>query len=392
MPAHLHYTDEIAAYPLNRRLLRLRCSQLMHLLHIEHAEVSIVFINDAEMAKYNAQYRKKQGPTNVLSFPTTLEENSFAISEPELGDVLISVDTARREALEQRHSLHHRLTELIIHGLLHLVGYDHERSEDEAVRMWDYEKELFKHLQITRSGTMPYLAINVDHIATIRQARGGAEPDPVLAASLCELAGADGIVVHLREDRRHIQDRDVRILRQTVKTKLNLEMAVTSEIIDFALEVVPDMVTFVPEKRKELTTEGGLDVLGNNKKVKKAIEKMTKAGIAVSIFIDADEAQIQAARDIGATFVELHTGRYCDARSIVETEQQFRLIEQASELAFESGLRVNAGHGLDYRNAGAIADLPFIEELSIGHAVITRAVIVGIEQAVREMAAIVKPI
>ncbi len=390
MAVHLSLTAKIATYPLNRKLLQIRCDQLLHLLHLEKAEVSVVLMSDAEMAGYNEQYRKKQGPTNVLSFPAEQADDGFVIPEAELGDILISVDTARREAEGHQHTLHHRLTELIIHGLLHLTGYDHERSEEEAVRMWDFEKELFQRLQTSRSATMPFLAINVDHVATVRQARGGIEPDPVLAASLCELAGADGIVAHLREDRRHIQDRDVRILRQTVKTKLNLEMAITPEIIDFALEIVPDMVTLVPEKRKELTTEGGLDVLGNEKKVRKAIEKMRKAGIPVSIFIDPDAAQIQAALDAGATFVELHTGRYCDADSAEDMKQQFRLIEQSAELAFETGLRVNAGHGLDYRNAGPIAALPFIEELSIGHAIISRAVLVGLDQAVREMAAIVK--
>jgi len=392
MAVHLSVTNDAAAYPLNRRLLRMRSEQLLHLLRLESSEVSVVLMGDAEMAGYNQQYRKKQGPTNVLSFPATAADDGFVTPEAELGDILISVDTARREATEQHRTLHQRLLELIIHGLLHLTGYDHERSEEEAERMWDYEKELFQQVQTSRSTTMPYLAISVDHVATIREARGGAEPDPVQAAGICELAGAEGIVVHLREDRRHIQDRDVRLLRQMVKTKLNLEMAVTAEIVDFALEIVPDMVTLVPEKRKELTTEGGLDVLGNDKKISKAIAKMRKAGIPVSIFIDPDAAQIQAALDVGATFVELHTGRYCDANSSSEMEQQFHLIEQSAELAFESGLRVNAGHGLDYRNTAPIAALPFIEELSIGHAVISRAVLVGLDQAVREMLAIVRAV
>ena len=232
---------------------------------------------------------------------------------------------------------------------------------------------------------MPHLAINVDHVATVRQARGINEPDPVLAAGICELAGAQGIVVHLREDRRHIQDRDVRLLRQTVKTKLNLEMAAAKEIIDIALDIKPDMVTLVPEKRKELTTEGGLDVIANEKKLKKTVSKMSKAGIPVSIFIDPDAAQIEASIDVGATFVELHTGRYCDATSEEERDMEFRMIEHSAELAFESGLRVNAGHGLDYLSTGRIAALPTIEELSIGHAIITRAVFVGLDQAVREM-------
>ncbi|MDD2464466.1 MAG: pyridoxine 5'-phosphate synthase [Desulfobulbus sp.] len=392
MPAHFTLNPSIKHLPLNQRFLQLRTEQLQHQLGLEETEVSIVLMDDAEMAAYNEQYRHKQGPTNVLSFPAGEGESGFSIPDNELGDILISVDTARREAIAEQHSLHHRLIELIIHGLLHLIGYDHERSEEEAIRMWDFEKELFKQLHSQRRTNMPFLAINVDHIATIRQARGGAEPDPVLAAGICELAGAEGIVVHLREDRRHIQDRDVRLLRQTVKTKLNLEMANVPEIVDIALEVVPDMITLVPEKRKELTTEGGLDVVAHAKKLTKTISKMRKAGIPVSLFIDPNAEQVQAAIDVGATYVELHTGRYCDAESEDEQEQEFHLIEQTSELAYDSGLRVNAGHGLDYRNTHPIAALPFVEELSIGHAVISRAVLVGLDQAVREMLNIVRSI
>lgn len=390
MAVHLSLTEAVAGVPINLSLIRQRCQQLMRLLQLDAADASVVLMGDAEMAGYNEQYRKKQGPTNVLSFPVERVGAGGLLPEGELGDILVSVETARREARRDKRSLHHRLSELIVHGMLHLIGYDHERSEEEAVQMWDFEQQLMQQIQHTRRASMPYLAINVDHVATIRQARGGVEPDPVQAAGICELAGADGIVVHLREDRRHIQDRDVRILRETVKTKLNLEMAVTPEIVDFALAIVPDMVTLVPEKRKELTTEGGLDVIENAKKVAKAIQKMTKAGIPVSIFIDADATQIQAALDAGATFVELHTGRYCEARTTKDVDEQFRLIEQSAELAYESGLRVNAGHGLDYRNTGPVADLPFIEELSIGHAVISRAVLVGLDQAVREMLAVVR--
>lgn len=393
MPVHCSYSPAIDRQPLNRRLLLHRCTTLLHLLKLDAAVVSVVFMDDAEIAAYNLQYRHKQGPTNVLSFPAAADgDDGFTPPDNELGDILISVETARREAVAQHHSLHHRLTELIIHGMLHLIGYDHERSETEAERMWDFEQELFQQIQTARSVAMPFLAINVDHVATIRQARGGMEPDPVLAASLCELAGADGIVVHLREDRRHIQDRDVHLLRQTVKTRLNLEMANVPEIVDIALEVKPDMITLVPEKRKELTTEGGLDVLANAKKVSKTIGRMRKAGIPVSIFIDPDAAQVQAALDAGATYVELHTGRYCEARNMDEQEQEYNLIEQTAELAYESGLRVNAGHGLDYRNVHPIAALPFIDELSIGHAVISRAVLVGLENAVREMLAIIRSV
>lgn len=389
MALYLRPSPAVMGHHLNLEVLRRHGARLLQLLDLARAEVSVVLLDDAEMAAYNEQYRKKKGPTNVLAFPVEHEAGAV-LPEAELGDILVSVDTARREATAEGVSLHHRITRLVIHGLLHLIGYDHERSEDEALHMWDFEQQLEERLYTSRRTNMPYLSINVDHVATIRQARGGVEPDPVQAAGICELAGADGIVVHLREDRRHIQDRDVRLLRQTVKTKLNLEMATTAEIIDIAVEIVPDLVTLVPEKRKELTTEGGLDVVENAKKVTKAIAKLRKAGIPVSVFIDPDATQIQAALDAGAAFVELHTGRYCEARTEVEVDEQFRLIEQSAELAQEAGLRVNAGHGLDYRNVGPIADLPAIEELSIGHAVISRAVLVGLDRAVREMLAVVR--
>lgn len=366
-------------FQLNQSLLRARLIRLLRLLEQNGRTVSVVFLDDKEMARYNQTYRHKEGPTNVLSFPADVAD--------ELGDILISVDTAWREATEKEIPLHQHLTWLIIHGLLHLLGYDHELSEAEAERMQDKEAALYQAVQHIYSGgrTMPQLAINVDHIATIREARGGAEPDPVLAAGICELAGARGIVVHLREDRRHIQERDVRVLRQTVKTRLNLEMAAVKEIVDIALDVRPDLITLVPEKRKELTTEGGLDILGNEKKIRKTVDKMTEAGIPVAIFIDPDGEQIKAAVDVGAAYVELHTGRYADAKDHEEQEREFRLIEQAAEIAYAAGLRINAGHGLNYLNVGRVTGLSVIEELSIGHAVIARAAFVGLDQAVREM-------
>lgn len=232
---------------------------------------------------------------------------------------------------------------------------------------------------------MVKLAINVDHVATLRQARGITEPDPVTAAAIAELAGAVGIVVHLREDRRHMQDRDIEILRKTVQTKLNLEMGAAEEIINIALDLVPDMVTLVPEKREELTTEGGLDVAGQQAKLKEVIARMTEKNIPVSLFIDPDSAQIQASKEVGATFVEIHTGRYADAVSEEEEDKEFELIAAAAEEAYESGLRVNAGHGLNYVNTARVAALPTIEELSIGHAVMARAIFVGLDQAIREM-------
>jgi pyridoxine 5-phosphate synthase len=235
---------------------------------------------------------------------------------------------------------------------------------------------------------MVKLAINVDHVATLRQARGINEPDPVLAAGICELAGATGIVVHLREDRRHIQDRDVQLLRRTVKTKLNLEMGANEEIIKIALSVKPDLVTLVPEKRAELTTEGGLDVAGQMQHLTGVIARMKDAAIPVSLFINPDQAQIAAARKVGATFAEIHTGRYSDAINEEEEEREFALIAAAVDAAHAAGLRINAGHGLNYRNTARVAALEKIEELSIGHSVMARAIYVGLDQAVREMLAL----
>ena len=232
---------------------------------------------------------------------------------------------------------------------------------------------------------MPKLNVNIDHVATVRQARGTNEPDPVLAAYLAELAGAHGIVVHLREDRRHIQDRDLYILRETVKTKLNLEMAATNEMVSIATEVLPDMVTLVPEKRQELTTEGGLDVLGNKKTVSKAVDKLRDEGLFVSLFIDPDEKQIKASKEIGANMVEIHTGTYAEAGSEEDIEKELNKIEKSVSIALDQELRVAAGHGLDYNNIEPIAWIEEIEELNIGHSIISRAVIVGIEDAVSEM-------
>ncbi len=393
MPVNLSFLPDNEPRPVSRDLLVKRAAWLLRRLALADKNVSIVLMGDRDMASYNNRYRQRQGPTNVLSFPADPApgQPAIALTEHEIGDILISVDTAAREARNNNATLHDRITELIIHGLLHLLGYDHERSEEEAWVMWDKEQELFRELKCYRSGTMAQLAINIDHVATVRQARGGAEPDPVIAAGICELAGAQGIVVHLREDRRHIQDRDVRILRQTVKTKLNLEMAAVKEIILIALDIKPDMITLVPEKRRELTTEGGLDVIANENKVRKTIDKMSRAAIPVSLFIDPDPEQIKAARDVGATFVELHTGRYCDAGTEQDRDREFDLIAESAETASGMGLRVNAGHGLDYRNTARIAALDAIEELSIGHAVISRAVQVGLDLAVREMLALIRP-
>jgi pyridoxine 5-phosphate synthase len=377
---------------INARQIIADAERLLDLCNVASYNLSILLIDDREMAQMNSRYRGKNAPTNVLSFPFLDGADDTITSLPvkELGDILISVDTAGREAESSRQTLLERLTWLITHGLLHLTGYDHERSEKDALLMQERENELISKLPTNRSKPMTLLAINVDHIATIRQARGTIEPDPVTAAAICELAGASGIVVHLREDRRHIQDRDVKILRQTVKTKLNLEMGAAREIIDIALDIRPDMVTLVPEKRLELTTEGGLNVTGQKKKLAGTIKEMADAGIPVSLFIDPDLKQIKASHDIGATFVEIHTGRYCDAVSEKERDHEFHLIASAAQEADRLGLRVNAGHGLDYRSTARIAALDVIEELSIGHAIIARAVFTGLEQAVREMLDIIR--
>jgi len=232
---------------------------------------------------------------------------------------------------------------------------------------------------------MPRLHVNVDHVATVRQARRGANPDPVTAAALCELAGASGITVHLREDRRHIQDRDLRILRQTVKTVLNLEMALTAEMVAIALEVRPDEVCLVPEKRQELTTEGGLDAAGLLPRLQEELPPLREAGIEVSLFVDPLPEALEAAARAGADFVELHTGAYANARRGRARAAELKRLETAARYAHELGLRVNAGHGLDYENVGPVAALPHVEELNIGHAIVARAVLVGLEQAVREM-------
>ena len=229
------------------------------------------------------------------------------------------------------------------------------------------------------------LGVNIDHVATIRQARRTIEPDPIAAAVLAELAGADGITAHLREDRRHMQDRDIRLLRQTVRTHLNLEMAATDEMVAIAMEIKPDYVTLVPERREEVTTEGGLDIIGGGDRLYRIVDQLQSVGIPVSLFIDADPAQIKASAQIHAQFIELHTGKYADAPNEATRHQELAYLRQGSELALDLGLRVNAGHGLTYWNVYPVACLPGMEELNIGHTIISRAVLVGMERAVREM-------
>jgi len=233
------------------------------------------------------------------------------------------------------------------------------------------------------------VAINVDHVATVRQARQVNEPDPVTAAALAELAGAQGIVVHLREDRRHIQDRDVEVLRRTVKTKLNLEMAATEEMVKIALRIKPDVVTLVPEKRQELTTEGGLDVMLFEESLKGVIKTLHDGNIAVSLFINADPNQIKTAHRLESDYVEIHTGTFADAATFAERQEEFERVLTAAKLSRKLGLGVHAGHGVDYRNVLWLRKISEIEEFSIGHAIIARAILTGIERAVQEMIALV---
>ncbi|MDP2939090.1 MAG: pyridoxine 5'-phosphate synthase [Candidatus Omnitrophota bacterium] len=232
---------------------------------------------------------------------------------------------------------------------------------------------------------MPKLGVNIDHVATLRQARGEKEPDPIFAAYICELAGADSIVVHLREDRRHINERDLRLLREKVKTRLNLEMSVEGEIVDIALDVLPNQSTLVPEKRQELTTEGGLDVILNADLIKDVVSRLKNKGIAVSIFIDPDKEQIEKAKELNADFIELHTGSYSHSKNEEEFKERLNELAEATQLALKIGLRVNAGHGLNYQNVCPIAQIKGIEELNIGHSIISRSVFVGLKQAVVEM-------
>ncbi|MBF0231678.1 MAG: pyridoxine 5'-phosphate synthase [Desulfamplus sp.] len=238
---------------------------------------------------------------------------------------------------------------------------------------------------------MAKLAVNVDHIATLRQARRKINyPDPVTAAMAAETAGADGIVVHLREDRRHIQERDVRILRQMVQTKLILEMASTSEMLGIALDIKPNLVTLVPEKREELTTEGGLDIITHFNTVKESVKHLQNGGIKVSIFIDPDLDQIKTAHKMDADMIEIHTGAFCDATTEIEKEKQFAKIVDAAKIASKLKLGVNAGHGLGYSSIKRFKGLNEIDEFSIGHSIIARATISGMEQAVRDMVEIIK--
>lgn len=237
---------------------------------------------------------------------------------------------------------------------------------------------------------MPLLCVNVDHVATIRQARLGTEPDPIVAAAMCEQAGATGIIMHLREDRRHIQDRDINLIAQTIQTKFNFEMAATEEMQAFALKIIPATVCLVPEKRAELTTEGGLNCVGHEDKLKKYLAPIHEAGIRSSLFIDADPAQIKAASEIGSEYVEIHTGHFADAKTRPEQKNELNKIIDGIKRSQDLGLKVNLGHGLNYTNILDFANVPGICEYSIGHSIMARAIFLGIDRAVKDMVEIVR--
>ncbi len=234
------------------------------------------------------------------------------------------------------------------------------------------------------------LSVNIDHVATLREARAGIEPEPITAAVMCELAGAEGIVVHLREDRRHINDRDVRLLREIVQTKLDLEMSTNEDIVKIACEIIPDLATLVPEKREELTTEGGLDVVKYFEKVKETVKELHRHDIKVSLFVDPNPEQIKSSSELGADFIEIHTGDFANATSEEMMLDELERIRQAAKLGRKLNLRVNAGHGINYINIYHLKNIEEIEEVSIGHSIISRAVFVGLTEAVKEMVKIVK--
>jgi pyridoxine 5-phosphate synthase len=237
---------------------------------------------------------------------------------------------------------------------------------------------------------MPRLGVNIDHVATLREVRHGIEPEPILAALIAQTAGADSIVVHLREDRRHIKERDLYILKEVVKIKLNLEMSIADDIVKIACKIKPDQATLVPEKRQEITTEGGLDVASNFKKIKGVLERLEKNNIAVSLFIDPDKDQINAAKKLGIKMVELHTGRYAEAKSEKEQDKYFRELKDAANYAKLKGFCVFAGHGLNYYNVTEVAMIKEIEELNIGYSIVCRAVFLGLERAIKEMITLIK--
>ena len=369
--------------------LNSRVKKALRFLKISKKDLIVVFTDDAVIKELNYKFLNRDFPTNVLSF---VGEESAGL----LGEVIISVERAQEEAKLYSVEFENYLLMLVFHGILHLLGHDHEKGEWAPYLMVKNEVQLLKKFGfgkkskiinfVKRREYMPgKLAVNVDHVATVREARKAPYPDPVHAAVLAELGGADGIVVHLRLDRRHIKERDVRIIKDIIKTKLILEMAVEEELLKFAEELKPYQVTLVPERVEEVTTEGGMELEGRVKEVKSAVKRLNSAGIKVSLFLNPDEKVLKLAKKTGAQVVELHTGIYAEAKTEEERLKELERLETAARVAKELGFEVHAGHGLSYENIGPVAGIPEIEEFSIGHSIVSRAIFVGLKEAVREM-------
>ncbi|MCS7198783.1 MAG: pyridoxine 5'-phosphate synthase [Caldimicrobium sp.] len=364
-----------------------RLKQAFSILGLSGKTITIVITSDNKIREYNRRFLQRDYPTNVLAFREG-DKGKY------LGDVIISLERAKEEARVYELSFENYLLALMIHGLLHLMGYDHERgiyspwlmlkNEIDLIERLCPDEALLKFLK-GREYMPAKLAVNVDHVATVREARKTYYPDPVHAAVLAELGGADGIVVHLRLDRRHINERDVRIIKEVIKTKLILEMANTPELIKFAKEVKPYQVTLVPERVEEITTEGGLELEGRVEEIKVAVRELNRAGIKVSLFLNPEEKVLELAKKTGAQVVELHTGAYAEAKSEERRMEELNRLERAAYMAKDLGFIVHAGHGLNYENIGPVASIPQIEEFSIGHSIVARAIMVGMKEAVKEM-------
>lgn len=366
--------------------LKNKMEKSFQILERKKKNLTLLFTNNKTIQKYNFVYLKRDYPTNVLSFKG---EGSY------LGDVIISAEKAKEEADFYGLPFEDYLLSLVVHGILHLYDYDHERglygpwlmlkNEIKLMESLAEEKEAIIKFLKRREYMPAKLAVNVDHVATVREARKTYYPDPVHAAVLAELGGADGIVVHLRLDRRHIKERDVQIIKEIIKTKLILEMAIDQNLIEFAKKIKPYQVTLVPERVEEITTEGGMVLEGRIEEVKKVVKELNKAGIKVSLFLNPDPKDIEMAKKTGAHIVELHTGSYAEAEGEEDRLREFERLEKAAHLAKDLGFIVHAGHGLSYENIGPIAAIPEIEEFSIGHSIVARAIMVGMKEAVREM-------
>ena len=370
-----------------------RTKKALRFLKVRKKEVILVFTDDETIKDLNQKFLGRDFPTNVLSFAG---EPSAGL----LGEVVISVERAKEEAERYSIEFNNYLLMLVFHGILHLLGHDHEKGEWAPYLMVKNEVKLLKKFGfgkkdeiinfVKRREYMPgKLAVNVDHVATVREARKAPYPDPVHAAVLAELGGADGIVVHLRLDRRHIKERDVKIIKDIIKTKLILEMAVEEELLKFAEELKPYQVTLVPERVEEVTTEGGMELEGRVKEVKSAVKRLNSAGIKVSLFLNPDEKVLKLAKKTGAQVVELHTGIYAEAETEEERLKELERLEVAARIAKDLGFEVHAGHGLSYENIGPVAAIPEIEEFSIGHSIVSRAIFVGMKEAVREMKSLI---